>query len=309
MSMYYIGIYPLDPYYLEHHGIKGQRWGERRWQNLDGSLTPEGYEHYYGIRADKGAIILEKGREVYRTTVDKNEKNEGHAYVSATDVDRAHYRGGGGEWIKQTSGGDYKTKLYEDTYRLTRDLKIATLDSIKEAYDDLIKKDPEIKKHVDETFAKYQSDSYEDAKYEYEMDKKWAKENNDKKMERQVDKKWKEEQRKYTDTASLDDNLKYGWFSVSLGAQPYNREAITKWLKDKGYDGMLDRASMGIKGISRLEGVAPIIMFERSTSMAKVKQVVIKNRETLKSERDYQKWYNDVQNALTIRNVVEAYSA
>lgn len=31
---------------IEHHGIKGQRWGIRRWQNEDGSLTPEGIEHY-----------------------------------------------------------------------------------------------------------------------------------------------------------------------------------------------------------------------------------------------------------------------
>lgn len=32
--------------YLAHHGIKGQKWGKRRWQNEDGSLTAEGYEHY-----------------------------------------------------------------------------------------------------------------------------------------------------------------------------------------------------------------------------------------------------------------------
>ena len=44
--------------YLAHHGIKGQRWGVRRYQNEDGSLTAEGrarkfdhklnYKSYYG---------------------------------------------------------------------------------------------------------------------------------------------------------------------------------------------------------------------------------------------------------------------
>lgn len=36
-------------YYICHHGIKGQKWGVRRFQNEDGSLTPAGerrYRHY-----------------------------------------------------------------------------------------------------------------------------------------------------------------------------------------------------------------------------------------------------------------------
>ncbi len=32
---------------LAHYGIKGQQWGVRRFQNEDGSLTPEGKERYY----------------------------------------------------------------------------------------------------------------------------------------------------------------------------------------------------------------------------------------------------------------------
>ena len=26
---------------IYHHGVKGMKWGEQRWQNPDGSLTPE----------------------------------------------------------------------------------------------------------------------------------------------------------------------------------------------------------------------------------------------------------------------------
>ena len=31
---------------LAHHGIKGQKWGRRRFQNADGSLTPAGRQRY-----------------------------------------------------------------------------------------------------------------------------------------------------------------------------------------------------------------------------------------------------------------------
>jgi len=34
---------------LYHHGILGQKWGVRRYQNEDGSLTPEGAKHYGSI--------------------------------------------------------------------------------------------------------------------------------------------------------------------------------------------------------------------------------------------------------------------
>ena len=32
--------------YLAHHGIKNQKWGQRRFQNYDGSLTSEGRKRY-----------------------------------------------------------------------------------------------------------------------------------------------------------------------------------------------------------------------------------------------------------------------
>ena len=39
-------IYRSDEDYLAHHGVKGQHWGIRRYQNEDGSLTAEGREKY-----------------------------------------------------------------------------------------------------------------------------------------------------------------------------------------------------------------------------------------------------------------------
>ena len=40
--------YTPDPNELYHYGVLGMKWGVRRYQNKDGSLTNAGRHHYYG---------------------------------------------------------------------------------------------------------------------------------------------------------------------------------------------------------------------------------------------------------------------
>lgn len=42
--------------YFAHHGVKGQKWGVRRYQNEDGSLTNEGKKRY-GVDDSRGGGV------------------------------------------------------------------------------------------------------------------------------------------------------------------------------------------------------------------------------------------------------------
>lgn len=54
-----------DEDYLEHHGILGMKWGVRRYQNANGTLTAEGRERY-GIKTKSTG-----GNSEYSTGIDK----------------------------------------------------------------------------------------------------------------------------------------------------------------------------------------------------------------------------------------------
>lgn len=50
---------------LYHHGTKGMKWGVRRYQNKDGSLTPAGKKRYSSINKEK---IKETSKKVAKKT-------------------------------------------------------------------------------------------------------------------------------------------------------------------------------------------------------------------------------------------------
>lgn len=69
MTAYYDYSAPSDSF-LYHHGIKGQKWGVRRFQNLDRSLTPAGKERY-GRGTSEGDGREKKGLNINSDTAKK----------------------------------------------------------------------------------------------------------------------------------------------------------------------------------------------------------------------------------------------
>lgn len=120
-------------YYLVHHGIKGQKWGVRRFQNNDGSYTAEGRERY-GIGSkrptNKQIKRLEDDlKEAYtheHPLYKKMKSYENKAYALAGKYDFDQDDGGGGTTKADQEAGkkymEYWEKYDELEQKISNDI-------------------------------------------------------------------------------------------------------------------------------------------------------------------------------------------
>ena len=97
--------------YLAHYGIKGMKWGIRRYQNKDGSLTPQGRKRYSQDYADTAELRKKSAEQLSDDQIRKLNKriNLESEYKRLNPQGLAKYKEIAGEIISVagTIGGLY----------------------------------------------------------------------------------------------------------------------------------------------------------------------------------------------------------
>lgn len=145
----------LGPY-IQHYGIFGMRWGVRRFQNKDGSLTDAGRRRYdalvskkgtrrdsmssmrnkyldksktaAGVYSKNGEDYIKKGASLYRLSSSKEKLDSRRKYASVTSTDRGQYQ----SMSEDLPGSDGAPARYEYEYQAKKNLKVASPDKVRE---------------------------------------------------------------------------------------------------------------------------------------------------------------------------------
>lgn len=137
---------------IYHHGIKGQKWGVRRYQNKDGSLTPSGKRRYNSVEKSSYSDQISKAKAAYKA----NKKRADSDYSKA-----------GEEYDKLTKGGRVQNKKADDAFNAAADKWMSDRKAAKNAYNQA---KTEIKKRAVSDYSK----KLDEADRAYILaDKKW----------------------------------------------------------------------------------------------------------------------------------------
>ncbi len=91
-----MAVYYVNSNELYHHGIKGQKWGVRRFQKKDGSLTPAGRKRYDDdgpSSKPKKDLKVPKNKSLHRLKLEEKYKTKGMSEKEAEQAAARRIRG------------------------------------------------------------------------------------------------------------------------------------------------------------------------------------------------------------------------
>lgn len=102
--------------YISHHGIKGMKWGVRRYQNKDGSLTAKGKKRY-GL-GDNGELVKKSGEtRLYERLASSGYKNAKTQKMLYEQFGDDYNRRSSEQWVKEA---DQNSKQARRSFELDK---------------------------------------------------------------------------------------------------------------------------------------------------------------------------------------------
>ena len=236
---------------LKHFGVKGMKWGIRRYEDKTGHLTSAGKKRYkdYG----DGRIEIEKGAELQRLVGNNNKQSlDGMTYASFTKHDNNKY-------VKVLSGitGGRNTKL---TLTAKTTLKSPSTKEASSIFFLFLKDNPELNDIYGESF--------------FRMGQKYTKAELDNLINGTAGKKYKDDYTFANSSLMFDED---GMDKV--------RNAYFKNLKDAGYNMLRDENDIAT-GYAK----SPVILLDGSASLS-IKSSEVITKAMRKEAKTYVKQY------------------
>lgn len=311
-----MGDYIIHNGELYHWGVRGMRWGIRRYQNKDGSLTELGRKHLAEnrIRTEDNLVekTIPKGTKMYRVTpYEKDGTKSKSTYVTYLDMDRAMYKEG--THVRTNSGKDSNDpSVYEHEFELKTDIRIPSLKTVRDiekrvvsnenrrlevakswmeshmmADDGFTKTDITIMSNVADNYNKAKTTEQKRALYK-ELCSKYGNELGD---------MYYHQSRSISEAKNWIDTNDSLIIEQSLGRSHHVKNDIIKELKKLGYNAMYDNASIGVKSNGQYnkqqEGVEPLIIFDSKSTLNELGTKRVDLAERRESGLEYERWKNE----------------